>query len=241
MHLSRNNSVRSRPIQVLLLSLAALALAPALPGQQLPSAGTAQTNLAAAPRAVWDTFSDTWVATDALGRSLPSCAEAGLPRKNRTVGAFYFLWHYPNGASARSTSPKSSPGTRKPSPMPPARSGGRCTSSITGGNPYLATTSRTTKAVLRKHAQMLADAGVDVIIFDVTNQLTYPRSWKTLCRVFDQIRREGGQTPQIAFLCPFWDPKKVARELWEQLYSRGCIPSSGSAGRANRSSWPIPR
>jgi hypothetical protein len=22
--------------------------------------------------------------------------------------------------------------------------------------------------------------------------------------VFDQIRREGGQTPQIAFLCPFW-------------------------------------
>jgi hypothetical protein len=75
--------------------------------------------------------------------------------------------------------------------------------------------------VLRKHAQMLADAGVDVIIFDVTNQQTYPRSWKTLCRVYDQIRREGGQTPQIAFLCPFWDAKKVARELWLQLYSQG--------------------
>jgi hypothetical protein len=78
--------------------------------------------------------------------------------------------------------------------------------------------------VLRKHAQMLADAGVDVIIFDVTNQQSYPQSWKTLCRIYDQIRREGGQTPQIAFLCPFGDPKHVARELWEQLYSPGLYP-----------------
>ena len=42
---------------------------------------------------VWDTYSDTWVATDALGRRLPTYAEVGPPRKNRTVGLFYFLWH----------------------------------------------------------------------------------------------------------------------------------------------------
>jgi hypothetical protein len=29
------------------------------------------------------------------------------------------------------------------------------------------------EGVLRKHAQMLADAGVDVVVFDVTNQITY--------------------------------------------------------------------
>jgi hypothetical protein len=43
--------------------------------------------------ASWDTFSDTWVATDSPGRSLPSAREVGLPRKDRTVGMFYFLWH----------------------------------------------------------------------------------------------------------------------------------------------------
>ena len=78
--------------------------------------------------------------------------------------------------------------------------------------------------VLRKHAQMLADAGVDAVVFDVTNQVTYPQSWKALGRVFDEARRNGERVPKIAFLCPFWDPKKVVRELWEQLYEPGLYP-----------------
>ena len=40
----------------------------------------------------WDTFSDTWVATDALGRRLPTYEEVGPPRPDRFVGIFYFLW-----------------------------------------------------------------------------------------------------------------------------------------------------
>ncbi len=39
-----------------------------------------------------DTFSDTWVATDALGRALPTSDEVGPPRADKTVGIFYFLW-----------------------------------------------------------------------------------------------------------------------------------------------------
>ena len=78
--------------------------------------------------------------------------------------------------------------------------------------------------MLRKHAQMLADADVDMIVFDVTNQLTYPESWRALCRVFDRMRREGNRAPQIAFLCPFGDPRKVVRELWDDLYGPGLYP-----------------
>ncbi|CAF4242731.1 unnamed protein product, partial [Adineta steineri] len=37
-----------------------------------------------------DLMSDTWTATDGLGRSLPK--EAKLPRQDRFVGVFYFLW-----------------------------------------------------------------------------------------------------------------------------------------------------
>ncbi len=74
---------------------------------------------------------------------------------------------------------------------------------------------------MRKHAQMLSDAGVDMIAFDVTNQVTYPQSWRALCRVFDRMERDGNRVPQIAFLCPFGDPAKVVRELWKDLYSPG--------------------
>ncbi len=46
-----------------------------------------------APAVTWDTFSDTWVATDALGRRVLTCADVGPPRRDRFVGIFYFLWH----------------------------------------------------------------------------------------------------------------------------------------------------
>ena len=117
MHLSANNSALSYPSHVLLLSLATLALAHSLYARQPTGASTAQTKAAAdvsrrmpsAPIIAladagnasgiqyppWDIFSDTWVATDALDRGLPSSSDAGLPRQHRSVGAFYFLWLYP--------------------------------------------------------------------------------------------------------------------------------------------------
>lgn len=42
-----------------------------------------------------DLYADTWVATDALGRSLPLAPRA--PRKDRFVGIFYFVWHGAHG------------------------------------------------------------------------------------------------------------------------------------------------
>ena len=42
-----------------------------------------------------DLFSDTWVATDALGRTMPDAAEAGPVKEGqrRVVGIFYITWH----------------------------------------------------------------------------------------------------------------------------------------------------
>ena len=37
-------------------------------------------------------FSDNWVATDALGRTLPQHAEAGDRKSEKFVGVFYFVW-----------------------------------------------------------------------------------------------------------------------------------------------------
>lgn len=42
-----------------------------------------------------DLQADTWVATDALGRTLPGYAECGPRKTNRTVAMFYFVTHYP--------------------------------------------------------------------------------------------------------------------------------------------------
>ena len=163
-----------------------------------------------------------WPATDALGRTLPEADEVGLPKQNRYVGMFYFLWHIPDDEAHSevyditkilAADPKAIQNPKSPlwGPMWATHHWGE---SIFG---YYRNDD---VSVLRKHAQMLSDAGVDFIAFDATNQLTYPKSWQALCRLFAQVRSEGNRTPQIVFLCPFGEPAHVVDELWEQLYGK---------------------
>ncbi len=169
----------------------------------------------------WDSHSDTWVATDALGRTLPTSDEVGVPRANKTVGVFYFLWlgrHGEQGPFDISKILKAYP-TAIDNPLDPHW--GPMYAPHHWGESLFGYYVSDDDSVLRKHAQMLSDAGVDMVVFDVTNQLSYPESWQALCRVWDQARRDGNRVPKIAFLCPFGDPNKVVHELWEQLYQPG--------------------
>lgn len=172
----------------------------------------------------WDTFADTWVATDALGRAVPLRAEAGPPRADRTVGIFYFLWHgahIQGGPYDVTKILKRDPDAMSKPDSPlwgPLHAPHHWGESLFG---YYLTQD---EGVLRKHAQMLADAGVDVVIFDVTNQITYKDDYLALLRVWSAMRRAGNRTPAVAFLTPFWDPAKVVRELWRDLYAPGLYP-----------------
>jgi len=163
-----------------------------------------------------------WPATDGLGRSLPLAAETGPVRGDRTVAMFYFLWLGPHAAAggpwdvtkilAADPAAMQKPESPLWGPLHAPHHWGE---SIFG---YYNTDDA---YVLRKHAQMLTDAGVDTVVFDVTNQLTYRDQYRALLETWSAVRAEGGRTPQIAFLCPFWQPAKVVRELWRDLYEPG--------------------
>jgi len=196
-----------------------LTLASAAWSQTAPSAGPPKPT---AP--LWDTWSDTWVATDALGRRLPGYEEVGPPRADRTVGIFYFLWlgaHAGDGPYDVSKILAKDPTAiaKKDSPL-----WGPKYAMHHWGEPLFGYYRTDDAYVLRKHAQMLADAGVDTVIFDVTNQWTYKSDYQALLRVFSEVRRDGGKTPQVAFLCPFGKPAKVVAELYRDLYEPGLCP-----------------
>ncbi|MDB6038909.1 MAG: hypothetical protein JWM99_2750 [Verrucomicrobiales bacterium] len=170
----------------------------------------------------WDSYADTWVATDSLGRSLPGPSEAGPPRLDRTVGIFYFLWLGPHSQKggpwditkilAQDPAAMQKPDSPLWGPMfAPHHWGESIFGYYNTDDPY----------VLRKHAQMLSDAGVDMVVFDVTNQQTYRSNYLALLRTWAAVRALGNKTPQVAFLCPFWDPAKVVRELYRDLYKPG--------------------
>ena len=173
------------------------------------------------PNPVWDTKSDTWTATDALGRKLPSYEQVGPPKRDRYVGVFYFLWHGSFGSAGPYD--VSQILQKDPAAMSKGTSPlwGPIYSAHHWGQPQLGYYVSDDEYVLRKHAQMLSDAGVDVIIFDTSNDVTYKPQYTKLLQVFSQIRSEGGRTPQVAFLCPFWEPGRVVHELYNDLYGPG--------------------
>ena len=172
------------------------------------------------PGTDWDAHSDTWVATDALGRALPTSDEVGLPRPDKTVGIFYFLWLGRHGERGPFDISKILAVDPTAMENPASRLWGPVHAPHHWGESLFGYYVSDDDSVLRKHAQMLSDAGIDMVVFDVTNQLTYPESRQALCRVWDESRRAGNRVPRIAFLCPFGDPRKVVEELWDQLYGR---------------------
>ena len=168
-----------------------------------------------------DTGADRWAATDALGRSLPTFAQVGPPRASRFVGVFYFLWLGEHGTAGPFDITQILAQDRNVMQKPDSPLWGPLGVPHHWGKSVFGYYRSDDPWVLRRHAQLLSDAGVDTVIFDVTNNLTYPRSYHALCRVWSQIRREGGRTPQIAFLCPFGNAAPVVEALYDDLYGPG--------------------
>ena len=166
------------------------------------------------------------ISTDALGRRLPDFTSVGGPRKDKFVGLFYWTWHTQPGVKNPpfnvteylARDPKAIDDYNNP--VWPKRN-----SPWFWAEPLLGYYLDTDAWVLRKHAEMLADAGVDVIIFDCTNgNITWKESYLKLCEVFTKARKDGVQTPHIAFMLPFWmtpGGKEIIRELYTELYKPG--------------------
>jgi hypothetical protein len=169
----------------------------------------------------WDDYSDTWVATDALGRHLVTSQQAGAPRADRFVGIFYLLWqgaHVNGGPFDISRILRIDPEAMQHADSP---LWGPLGAPHHWGEPLFGYYIYDDQWVLRQHARMLADAGVDVLICDNTNKITYKKSYTALFEALRAVRQAGNKTPQVAFLMPFWDPKTTVQELYDELYSKG--------------------
>lgn len=166
-----------------------------------------------------------FAATDALGRVLPTYKETGPQRKDKFVGLFYWTWHTRqseghapfNTTEYLSRNPKAKENYQDP--IWP-----QTNSPWFWAEPLFGYYINTDEWVLRKHAEMLADAAVDVIIFDCTNgNMTWKESYMKLCEVFSRARKDGVNTPKIAFMLPFGPTPGAAEsiaELYKDLYSK---------------------
>jgi len=149
----------------------------------------------------------TWVAYNNLGRTGTSDQTvidpqtSGYPQKkqDKYVGAFYFIWHTANSSGGGPYDVQKALGNNYHFvDVADYQCGGGKTHHW--GEPYLGYYKDDDLWVLRKHVQMLADAGVDFIAFDVTNNKFYISEITKLCDLYLQMRAEGYKTPQLTFM-----------------------------------------
>ena len=160
-----------------------------------------------------DLYSDSWVAADALQRTLPGYDECGPPREGKFTGIFYFLW-------------LGSHGTRGPYDItklladnPENPQYGPQGAFHHWGESELGYYLSDSEYVIRKHVQMLTNADIDTLIFDVTNGYTYTENYMKLCEILIDIRKSGSPTPRICFLTHSGSANVITR-LYNEFYAK---------------------
>ncbi|MGK6350056.1 hypothetical protein [Parapedobacter sp. DT-150] len=172
-----------------------------------------------------DLFADTWVASDALGRTMPDYETVGPVKtdQRRIVGIFYITWH--GDGNADLPSPYTADVSKILSADPAARldakherwQGG----SYHWGEPEMGYFLSKDEYVIRKDLSMLADAGVDVLVMDVTNAVRYWDEWEVLFNTMLEMKAEGNQVPTFCFWAFNGPVITVVQDLYDRIYKAG--------------------
>ncbi len=171
-----------------------------------------------------NTLSDTWEATDMLGRKVPSVEDVGAKR-DRKVGLFYWTWHEAN-AHLR---PVDVVDTLAAYPAAEYRldhpAWGERPFQCFWHEPFYGFYRDSDPYVIRHHMSLLANAGVDFLLFDCTNgALLWRIAYEPLFAEMRRMREDGVRTPQIAFMLNFGPMPTTAamlRALYQDLYKPG--------------------
>jgi hypothetical protein len=171
-----------------------------------------------------DIFPDTWVATDALGRTMPTFAEVGPPKhdQRRVVGIFYIAWHSDSRANLKS--PYTADVTKVLAADPAARLDAKhplwTAGSYHWGEPEVGYFLSKDKYVIRQDMSMLADAGVDVLVMDVTNAVRYWDEWDVIFPTMLEMKAEGNNVPKFCFWAFNGPCITVVQDLYDKIYKQ---------------------
>ena len=167
-------------------------------------------------------------ATDALGRKVVTSDEVGAPKKDKYIAIFYWTWHQGNDDTTYQVKNITEIVRKYPEAMRnyhhPAW-GAKQPGFFFWEQPLLGYYKTTDTWVLRKHAEMLADAAVDAVFFDCTNgSTTWIDSYEALFETWNQAQKDGVDVPKIAYMLPFGAvPHSLVslRQLYRDVYKPG--------------------
>ncbi len=167
-----------------------------------------------------DNYSDTWVAVDDMGRAVATYEEVGgVKTDGRTVGMLYWNWFHDAKNTKRahviSDVIAEKPGAKEIYTDPVWDVRGR----FYWAEPLFGFYNSYDYWVYKKHAEMLAIAGVDVIFFDYTNGgRDYIPTLNVLAEAFREIKAKGVKVPKISAMMTLSGDKSDAFRGLSAIY-----------------------
>ena len=79
--------------------------------------------------------------------------------------------------------------------------------------------------VIRRHMEMLTEAGVDFLCFDTTNSFIYAAVAKRVMKVIDELRADGWDAPQVTFMTNSASVG-TATNIYNTFYKANVYPES---------------
>lgn len=167
-----------------------------------------------------------WVATDGLGRTI-STNKSKSTNHNREVGIFYWTWHLSQNAPG----PYNLNNIAKQNPTKitdvnwlhnnyPAKF-------FWWNEPIYGYYMENDDYVLRKQAELLADAGIDFVVFDCTNEAwTFDSAYENLLKVWKAAKNQGVNVPKIAFMLQFISTSNYTNTAFKRIYDNLYNPQS---------------
>jgi len=166
------------------------------------------------PTPARDLYSDTWVATDAEGRTLSDFAQCGGPRTNKLVGIYYATLN-------RRIPPLGPHNNTEIIAANPSNPAFNYAESFYWAEPEANYYLPDDEWVIRRNISMLTDAGVDVLVMEATNGPIYVHEFLKLCEVLQRMKDEGYKTNLKVCVWSHNNSPPVIRAYYEQVYSKG--------------------
>ncbi len=159
---------------------------------------------------------------DALGRKTPVDG-LSLPRKNRQVGIFYFLWCGEHGRHAPLDITKII--AEHPDAGKRFDVWGDIGQMHHWGEPFYGYYYSDDEWVIRKHMKLLMEADIDFLYFDTTNAVIYEKNAKKVMSVLQEYHDQGFKIPRVMFYTNTQSGKTV-QKIYDAIYKQNFCPDT---------------
>ncbi len=182
-----------------------------------------------------------WIVTDGLDRVMSTNTQTGDIREDKIVAIFYWTWHgdFADGQTAYNNQQNidkliaMGKSERDYVTLSMSELGKLGIKTAMGpyhfwDEPVYGYYDGDDEWVIRKQAELLAAADVDVVFFDNTNgTFTWLNTALRVMKVFSEARAQGVDAPDVSFMLPFAASSDTAtqlRQLYANIYEKNLYP-----------------